>query len=101
MTSFELFWRSFHLFHLATSLWFGDSLLFFFWAAMIKATRNWEASQQGRAFGCWKVVVVVAASIGAAGVLIFSYLSQRMWFQHNLKNVSRLLGDLGDLNLGG
>lgn len=56
--------------------YWGFSTIFLFWAAMIKATRNWGGlHRQGRAFGYLEGGRgVVAALIGAAGVLIFSLL---------------------------
>ena len=56
--------------------YWGFSTTFLFWAAMIKATRNWggEASQ-GKAFGFLEGGRgIVAASIGAIGILIFANL---------------------------
>ena len=66
---------SFFTLQLLYGFW-GFSTIFLFWAAMIKATRNWGGlNQQGRAFGYLEGGRgVVAASIGAAGVLIFSLL---------------------------
>lgn len=56
--------------------YWGFSTIFLFWAAMIKATRNWGGGeQQGRAFGYLEAGRgLVAASIGVVGVLVFSYL---------------------------
>lgn len=56
--------------------YWGFSTIFLFWAAMIKATRNWGGLQrQGRAFGYLEGGRgIVAASIGAVGVLIFALL---------------------------
>ena len=66
---------SFFTLQLLYGFW-GFSTIFLFWAAMIKATRNWGGlNQQGRAFGYLEGGRgIVAASIGAAGVLIFSLL---------------------------
>ena len=45
---------SFFALQLVYGYW-GFSTIFLFWAAMIKATRNWGGlHQQGRAFGFWK-----------------------------------------------
>jgi len=56
--------------------YWGFSTIFLFWAAMIKATRNWGGlNQQGRAFGYLEGGRgIVAALIGAVGVLIFALL---------------------------
>lgn len=56
--------------------YWGFSTIFLFWAAMIKATRSWGGHEkQGRAFGFLEGGRgIVAASIGAAGVLIFALL---------------------------
>ena len=66
---------SFFALQLVYGYW-GFSTIFLFWAAMIKATRNWGGlHQQGRAFGFLEGGRgIVAASIGAAGVLIFALL---------------------------
>ena len=54
--------------------YWGFTTIFLFWGAMIKATRVWGgARQQGRAFGYLEGGRgVVAATLGATGVLIFS-----------------------------
>jgi len=54
--------------------YWGFSTIFLFWAAMIKATRNWGGQkQQGKAFGFLEGGRgIVAASIGAIGVFVFS-----------------------------
>lgn len=54
--------------------YWGFSTIFLFWAAMIKATRQWGGqTKQGRAFGFLEGGRgLVAAFIGAAGVYIFS-----------------------------
>ncbi|MGB1448257.1 MAG: MFS transporter [Flavobacteriaceae bacterium] len=54
----------------------GFSTIFLFWAAMIKATRNWGGDQQqGRAFGYLEAGRgLVAASIGVLGVVVFGYI---------------------------
>ena len=59
---------SFFTLQLLYGFW-GFSTIFLFWAAMIKATRNWGGlNQQGRAFGYLEGGRgIVAASIGAAG----------------------------------
>ena len=56
--------------------YWGFSTIFLFWAAMIKATRNWGGKkQQGKAFGFLEGGRgIVAASIGATGVFIFALL---------------------------
>lgn len=56
--------------------YWGFSTIFLFWAAMIKATRNWGGGQQqGRAFGYLEAGRgLVAASIGVIGVLVFAFL---------------------------
>lgn len=56
--------------------YWGFSTIFLFWAAMIKATRNWGGEkQQGKAFGFLEGGRgIVAASIGAIGVFIFALL---------------------------
>ena len=56
--------------------YWGFSTIFFFWSAMIKATRNWGGGkQQGRAFGYLEAGRgLMAASIGVVGVLVFSFL---------------------------
>jgi MFS family permease len=60
--------------------YWGFSTIFLFWAAMIKATRNWGGKkQQGKAFGFLEGGRgIVAASIGTIGVLFFqSYYLKR------------------------
>ncbi|MGC6422981.1 MAG: MFS transporter [Flavobacteriaceae bacterium] len=54
----------------------GFSTTFLFWAAMIKATRNWGGeNSQGKAFGFLEGGRgIVAASIGAIGIVIFANL---------------------------
>ena len=54
--------------------YWGFSTIFLFWAAMIKATRNWGGKkQQGKAFGFLEGGRgIVAASIGTIGVFVFS-----------------------------
>lgn len=54
--------------------YWGFTTIFLFWGAMIKATRVWGGpTQQGRAFGYLEGGRgVVAASLGATGVIIFS-----------------------------
>lgn len=54
--------------------YWGFSTIFLFWAAMIKATRGWGGlEKQGQAFGLLEGGRgIVAASIGAVGVLIFA-----------------------------
>ena len=54
--------------------YWGFTTIFLFWGAMIKATRVWGgAAQQGRAFGYLEGGRgIVAATLGATGVLIFS-----------------------------
>lgn len=56
--------------------YWGFSTIFFFWSAMIKATRNWGGGkQQGSAFGYLEAGRgLIAASIGVVGVLVFSFL---------------------------
>ena len=56
--------------------YWGFSTTFLFWAAMIKATRNWGGEEsQGRAFGFLEGGRgIVAASIGAFGILVFANL---------------------------
>ncbi len=56
--------------------YWGFSTIFLFWAAMIKATRNWGGlEQQGKAFGFLEGGRgIVAASIGVIGVTIFATL---------------------------
>ena len=54
--------------------YWGFTTIFLFWGAMIKATRVWGGdSQQGRAFGFLEGGRgLVAATLGAVGVFIFS-----------------------------
>lgn len=54
--------------------YWGFTTIFLFWGAMIKATRVWGGdTQQGRAFGFLEGGRgLVAATLGAVGVLIFS-----------------------------
>ena len=54
----------------------GFSTTFFFWAAMIKATRNWGGeNEQGKAFGFLEGGRgIVAATVGAIGIAIFASL---------------------------
>ena len=54
----------------------GFSTIFLFWAAMIKATRNWGGEQhQGQAFGFLEGGRgMIAALIGAVGVFVFAQL---------------------------
>ena len=54
--------------------YWGFSTIFLFWAAIIKATRNWGGKkQQGKAFGFLEGGRgIVAASIGTIGVFVFS-----------------------------
>ncbi|MGC6480482.1 MAG: MFS transporter [Flavobacteriaceae bacterium] len=58
--------------------YWGFSTTFLFWAAMIKATRNWGGEEnQGRAFGLLEGGRgIVAATIGALGILVFANLIQ-------------------------
>ena len=67
------FFPSFDKLQLLYGFW-GFSTTFLFWAAMIKATRNWGGDhKQGKAFGFLEGGRgLVAASIGAIGIFIFS-----------------------------
>ncbi|PWH11163.1 MFS transporter [Bacteroidetes bacterium SCGC AAA795-G10] len=66
---------SFYLLQILYGFW-GFSTTFLFWAAMIKATRNWGGEQsQGKAFGFLEGGRgIIAATIGAIGILIFAKL---------------------------
>lgn len=61
----------------------GFSTTFFFWAAMIKATRNWGGeNKQGKAFGFLEGGRgIVAATVGAIGITIFAGLIPEEIFQ--------------------
>ena len=66
---------TFYLLQILYGFW-GFSTTFLFWAAMIKATRNWGGEQsQGKAFGFLEGGRgIIAATIGAIGILIFAQL---------------------------
>lgn len=72
---FLMFYPSFLQLQLLYAFW-GFSTIYLFWAAMIKAARSWGGSlQQGRAFGLLEGGRgIVAATIGALGVFLFSKL---------------------------
>ena len=69
------FFPSYDLLQFLYAFW-GFSTTFLFWSAMIKATRNWGGDhKQGKAFGFLEGGRgLVAASIGAIGIFIFSTL---------------------------
>ena len=73
--AFLVYYPSFLQLQLLYAFW-GFSTIYLFWAAMIKAARSWGGSlQQGRAFGLLEGGRgIVAATIGALGVLLFSNL---------------------------
>ena len=70
---YSSFFPSFDKLQFLYGFW-GFSTTFLFWAAMIKATRNWGGDyKQGKAFGFLEGGRgLVAASIGAIGIFIFS-----------------------------
>ena len=53
--------------------YWGFTTVFLFWSAMIKATRAWGVSAQGKAFGFLEGGRgFIAASLGALGVVLFT-----------------------------
>ena len=90
--------------------YWGFTTIFLFWAAMLKATRQWGgATQQGKAFGFLDGGRgLVSAGIASAGVLLFAIMmkgneeettleQQQAAFQYVIYFTSMLVGLIGGL----